>query len=127
MVRVGGFDILSHFDVPVRVGWKIYGHYDPLEHEEFIRPVLESCIERGIALDINTAALRRSANVLTPGKEILTWFSEMGGERVTLGSDAHRPDHVGAGLELAIESARAAGLRYVTHFEQRRARMVKIG
>jgi len=127
MARVGGFDILPHFDVPVRVGWKIYGHYDPLEHEEYIRPVLKSCIEQGIALDINTAALRRSANVLTPGEVILSWFSEMGGERVTLGSDAHRPDHVGAGLELAIESARAAGLNYVTYFEQRQARMVKIG
>jgi histidinol-phosphatase (PHP family) len=127
MARVGGFDILSHFDVPVRVGWKIYGHYNPLEHEEFIRPVLERCIEQGIALDINTAALRRSANILTPGEEILSWFSGMGGERVTLGSDAHRSDHVGAGLELALESTRAAGLKYVTQFEQRQARMVKIG
>ena len=127
MASVGGFDVLSHFDVPVRVGWKTYGHYNPREHEESIRPVLESCIEQGIALDINTAALRRSANVLTPGGEILSWFREMGGERVTLGSDAHRPDHVGADLELALESARAAGLKYVTQFEHRQARMVKIG
>jgi histidinol-phosphatase (PHP family) len=88
---------------------------------------LESCIEQGIALDINTAALRRSASVLTPGGEILSWFREMGGEKVTLGSDAHLPDHVGADLELALESARAAGLKYVTQFEHRQARMVKIG
>jgi len=126
MTRVGGFDILSHFDVVVRVGYDVYREYDPCRYEDVIRPALRNCIERGIALDLNTAALRRRAKLLTPGLDILRWYVEMGGERVTLGSDSHRPEQVGFGLEAALQVAEAAGLRYVTQFERREARMIPI-
>jgi histidinol-phosphatase (PHP family) len=126
MTRAGDFDVLSHFDVPVRTGFSVYGGYDPREHEDRIRPVLRNCIERGIALDLNTAALRGRARTLTPGLEILRWYVEMGGERVTLGSDAHRPEHVGLHLEAALETAQAAGLQHLTFFEGREARLVRL-
>jgi histidinol-phosphatase (PHP family) len=126
MTRVGGFDILSHFDVPVRTAFAVYGRYDAREHEAYVRPVLANCIERGIALDLNTAALRRRARVLTPGLDILRLYVEMGGERVTLGSDAHRPEQVGSHLDVAMDIARQAGLKYLTHFEQRQARLVPL-
>jgi len=122
----GGFDILSHLDVPVRTAQAVYGRYDPREHEDSIRPVLRACVEGGLALDINTAALRRRAKVLNPGLDILRWYVELGGERVTLGSDAHRPKQVGAGLDAALDAARAAGLKYLTFYEGRQARLVPI-
>lgn len=126
MTAVGGFDILSHFDVPVRIAFIVYGHYDPRDYEDSIRPVLRNVIAHGIALDLNTAALRRRAKVLTPGLDILRWYVELGGERVTLGSDAHEPKQVGSYLPEAIEIARAAGLKYLTHLERRQARLVPI-
>lgn len=126
MTRSGDFDILSHFDVPVRTAFAVYGLYEPERHEATIRAILRNCIRRGIALDLNTAALRRTANVLTPGLTILRWYTEMGGDRVTLGSDAHHPEHVGMHLEVALHTAWAAGLRSVTMFENRQARLVPI-
>jgi len=126
LTRVGGFDSLSHFDVPVRTSHAVYGGYDPKPFEDYIRPVLKNCVERGLALDVNTAALRRRANVLTPGLDILRWYAELGGERVTLGSDSHFPENVGAGLDVALDTIRAAGLKYVTQFERRQARLVRI-
>lgn len=124
MTRVGGFDILSHFDVPVRTGFNVYGRYDPKEHEDMIRPALKNVIEKGIALDVNTKGLDIPAKMLTPGLEILRWYVEMGGERITLGSDAHRPIRVGKDLEFAMAVAREAGLKYVTMFENRQPRLV---
>jgi histidinol-phosphatase (PHP family) len=121
-----GFDVLSHLDVPVRTAFAVYGRYDPNEHAEYIRPVLRNCVERGLALDLNTAALRRRVQVLNPGLEILRWYVELGGERVTLGSDAHRPDQVGQGLDVALAAARAAGLKYLTFYEQRQPRLVPL-
>jgi histidinol-phosphatase (PHP family) len=118
--------VLSHFDVVVRVGKPMYGRYDPHRYEEAIRAVLKNCIERDIALDLNTQGLRNRCQLLTPGVEILTWYREMGGERVTLGSDAHSSDDIAANFDLAIEAMRAAGLKYVTMFERREAKMVKI-
>ena len=126
MTRVGGFDVLSHFDVVVRVGVPIYGGYDPRRYEEMIRAVLQNCIAHGIALDINTQGLRNRCQRLTPGVEILTWYRELGGERVTLGSDAHQPDNIAAHFDLALEAMQAAGLKYVTQFEQREAKMARI-
>ncbi len=123
MTRVATFDILSHFDVPVRVGFDVYGYYDPKEHEDAIRPVLKNCIERGLALDINTRALQLAAKALTPGLDILRWYAQMGGERITFGSDAHRPVRVGEGIETALAVAKEAGLKYVTLFEQRQAQL----
>jgi histidinol-phosphatase (PHP family) len=124
MTRVGGFDILSHFDVVVRTAVQIYGSYDPRDYEECIRPVLKNCVERGIALDINTKGLRTKINMLTPNEDILRWYAEMGGERVTLGSDSHQPKHVGAGCETALRAAQAAGLKHLTYFEKRQAKLV---
>ncbi len=126
MTRSGGFDILSHFDVVVRVGQPIYGEYDPRRYEDVIRAVLRNCIGHGITLDINTKGLRDRCRLLTPGVEILRWYAELGGERVTLGSDAHRPEHLGANFDAALEAMRAAGLKYVTMFERREAKLVKI-
>ncbi|MBI4771632.1 MAG: histidinol-phosphatase HisJ family protein [Chloroflexi bacterium] len=124
MTRVGGFDVLSHFDVVLRHGVRFWGAYDPTRYEDWIRPVLENCIRQGIALDLNTAVVRRFAAQLTPGVRILTWYREMGGERLTLGSDSHRPENVGADLDRAIAAAREAGFTQLTRFEARRPRQV---
>ena len=124
MTRTGDFHILSHLDVPVRTAFAIYGSYDPLSFEALIRPVLRNCIDRGIALEINAGTLRRSAGILTPGLPILEWYAEMGGLHLTLGSDAHRPEHVGSGLDAALAAARKAGLRYLTRFEGRQGQLI---
>ncbi len=120
MTHAGGFDVLSHFDVVLRYGVRFYGGYDPARYEAMIRQVLQNCIEHGIALDINTAVVRRYAKQLCPGVQVLTWFREMGGELVTLGSDSHQPQNVGADLDLAIAAAQQAGFEFATQFEARR-------
>jgi histidinol-phosphatase (PHP family) len=126
MTRLGGFDVLGHLDFPVRTAFDVYHGYNPRSYETLIRPVLQNCIERGIALDVNTSAMRKQARVLLPGLEILRWYAEMGGERVTLGSDAHRPEHVAAYLDVALEAIKAAGLRFLTRFEGRLPRLIPL-
>ena len=126
MTRAAGIDILSHFDVPVRAAFDVYGEYDPRRYEATIRPVLRNCIERGIALDVNTKGLRSPCRVLTPGLTILRWYADMGGDRVTLGSDAHNPRYVGADFAAALDAIRAAGLTHVLRFERRQATAVAI-
>lgn len=126
MTLAGGFDVLSHFDLPARMSRQFYGAYDPAPFADQIRAVLANCVTHGIALDINTAALRRGTPTLTPGETVLGWFRELGGERITLGSDSHRPANLGANLEDAIVAARAAGFRYVTQYQLRVAHMVPL-
>lgn len=123
MTRLGGFDVLSHFDVLTRTAHAVYGLYEPSDYEDLIRPILRNCIEQGIALDLNTSALRKRANVLTPNLTILRWYVDLGGERVTLGSDAHKPHDIGSHLDVAVAIAKEAGLRYLTYFSARQAEL----
>lgn len=85
-------------------------------------------IPRGIALEINTASfLKRDsfpANQLD--MNILKRYKEMGGELITLGSDAHDPSRVGQGFQEATELIKSAGFRYLTHFVRRRPVMERI-
>ncbi len=119
MTRLGGFDILGHLDVPIRTAYDTYPSYDPRRYESLVRPVLRNCIEQGIALEINTSALRRTANILLPGRVILCWYADMGGDVVTIGSDAHRSDQLAAHLDVALTAAKAAGIRHIARFDRR--------
>jgi histidinol-phosphatase (PHP family) len=125
MVRVADIDIVAHFDVPARVAKPIIG-YDPTRYEDAIRAVLKIVIQRGLALDVNVAGLRKPSRVISPDPLILGWYAQMGGERVTLGSDAHALDHLGLNLDKAIQAIQDAGLTQVTQYEKRQARLMPI-
>ena len=125
MLQTADLDILAHLDVPVRTAKPIIG-YDPARYEDQIRRILRTVIDRGLALDVNAAGLRKPAQNLMPDPLILKWYAGMGGERLTLGSDAHQSDQVGLHLDAALEAVRAAGLTHVTQFERRQARLIPI-
>ena len=125
MVSVADIDIVAHLDIPSRTGIPIFG-YDPLRYEEKIRAVLEVVIRRGLTLDINAAGLRKPSNNLMPDARIVRWYAEMGGRRVTLGSDAHERKQVGLHLDAALDTVRAAGLTHVVQFERRESRLVPL-
>ncbi len=117
----GGFDILAHLDVLKRRGAERYGPFHPERYEAEIRAVLRACARNDIAVEINTSTLRRSVRQTSPTLPVLTWFRQEGGRWLTLGSDAHLPEHVGFGLDQCLQLARAAGFEVVARFEQRRS------
>jgi histidinol-phosphatase (PHP family) len=126
MTQAPQFDILGHLDVPVRNGKPIWGFYDPRRYEALIRDVLQNCIDRGIAIEVNSGGLHRPANNLMPDLLILQWYSEMGGQRLTLGSDAHSPADVGLHLDQALKFIRESGLRFITRYERRQASLLPL-
>ena len=122
MVTQADFDVLAHMDIVKRYGFDEYGEYMPRKYEADIRAVLRAVAQKDIALEVNTSTLRRPIHQTTPSPEILTWFHEEGGKWVTLGSDAHRPENVGAGLEKAYSFVRDAGFNYLAGFKGRQPR-----
>ena len=80
------------------------------------------CAERGLALEINTVTLRRPVSQAAPAEVVLRWFREESGRWVTLGSDAHLPEHVGFGLEQAIDAIKSVGYSNLACFEARQPR-----
>jgi histidinol-phosphatase (PHP family) len=125
LLQTADFDILAHLDVPARTGKPIFG-YDPIRYEDQIRSILHLVIERKLVLDVNTSGLRKTAQNLSPDPLILKWYAGMGGERLTLGSDAHAANQVGLHLDAALDAVRLAGLTHVTQFERRLEKLIPL-
>ena len=87
------------------------------------REIFRFLTENGKALEINTASWQQDAPW---GLDILKCYRSMGGEYVTVGSDTHGAERVGARIGEAVELARAAGIRYLAVFENRRPRMLPL-
>jgi histidinol-phosphatase (PHP family) len=127
LAQAGDFDILSHIDYPSRYNKHVHaGAYDIREYEDIIREVLRAVIARGKGIEINTNPLRKGLADPNPPAVVIRWYHELGGEILTLGSDAHMPKDVGAGIDRAMAIAKDAGFTHIAVFEQRKPAFVKI-
>jgi len=124
--ETGECDILAHLDLVKRKGTR---HYGPFPFERFrdqIATILEAIIRRGIALEVNTSGLRQASRDTLPGMETIALYREMGGERITVGSDAHTPEDLAAGIPEALRRIAHAGFRTITVFEARQPRLIAL-
>ncbi len=125
-VGSGLFDLIGHLDVVKRYAQAAYGPFQAQRHAEAIRDILQLAVQRGVGLDLNTSGWRQPCAELYPAPEILSWYRELGGEIVTLGSDAHAVEQLGYGLPEAAELARATGFRALARYERRQVRWVDL-
>ncbi len=114
---------LGHLDYVVRYTGIAQTGYSLAEYRELIEPVLKLLIERGIALELNTAGMKKGIGKPNPPVEVLRLYKELGGEMVTVGSDAHRPEFVGYRFPEAAEILENAGFAYYTVFRNKKPEM----
>ena len=127
VAATGDFDVLAHIDLVKRYAPKStsgFGRSSP--YHDSIRSALMSIVERGIGLEINTSPIRMGHSEPCPSLDILRWYHELGGEMVTLGSDAHAPCDVGSDLVAACAMAEAAGFSRLATYERRQVRWLRI-
>ena len=123
----GQFDSLAHLTYPLRY---ITGQYhipvDLSRYDSIIDEILRTLAQKGLGLEINTAGLRREIGQTAPTLPYIKRFRQLGGEILTFGSDAHRAQDLGAGLDTAIEMAKEAGFSYFAFFKKREPRMLSL-
>ena len=109
--RSGLFGAIAHFDYVS----KYAGPNKVLLRDESLRRRLLEClyeiIKSGAALEINTHGLLRAPRNFYPAVELLRPYRELGGKRVTVGSDAHEAHEVGLGIGAAYAMVDALGFR----------------
>lgn len=92
------FDSLGHLDYVVRYGVREYGtdgEYSYYDYSEIIDEILNIIIRKDIALEVNTGSYRCGMKEPNPNRTILKRYKELGGRLLTIGADAHVPQHVG--------------------------------
>jgi len=113
-----------HFDVLAHLTYIAKTHAHPArrlvpyeEHREIIDEILRQLALRGKGLELNTSGMDRCGGYL-PTADIFRRFKELGGEIVTVGSDAHNCARVG---QYTFEACRILKdiFGYVCTFEAR--------
>lgn len=127
MCREADFDVLGHLTYPLRyiIGDSGIG-IDMGKYEEVIREIFRTLIGRGKGIEINTSGLRQKIAEALPSLEYVKLYRELGGELLTIGSDAHRAADLGAGIREGEEIAKAAGFDKLTYFIGRKPEYIKI-
>lgn len=117
------YDVLGHFDFIIR-----YAPYDDrsMKYSEFsdlFDEIFKTLINAGKGIEINTGSYRVTGSNKDAifDENILKRYKELGGEIVTLGSDAHSEEFIGYGFEKFIEIIKKCGFKYIAHYNNRKA------
>lgn len=113
------FDVLGHITYIGKLAANPYRR--PIayaDYKDHLDEILRILVSRGKGIEINTSGVDRCGDYL-PGVDYLRRFKELGGEIVTVGSDAHDESRVGQYCKEAC-CAVADVFGYVCTFENRK-------
>ena len=115
------FHVYGHLDYIVRYAPHQEGNpndYSYPDYTDLLDEVLKALIHGGKGIEINTAGLKYGLGYPHPKLDIIRRYRELGGELITIGSDAHKPEHLCYDFNMIPELLKQAGFRYYAVFTQ---------
>jgi histidinol-phosphatase (PHP family) len=116
----GLFDIIGHADL-----CKKFGFYPRQDCTPLFTRFLQAARRHGLAIELNTAGLRKECKEIYPSLSLLRLAAQLG-VPITFGSDAHAPEEVGLNLAEAVSLAGAAGFSHCCRFTRRKRQVVTL-
>lgn len=120
-----GFDVYGHLDYAVRYCPDSSFVYQFQDYQDIFEILLKRLIEQGKGIEINTAGIAK-IGYPHPHIETLKLYKELGGEIITIGSDAHKKEDIGFGFDVAEELLKNNGFQYYTVFKDRKPEFIKL-
>lgn len=124
-----GFHVCGHIDYIVRYApsSKVkYHEYDYHYYQDVIDEILKTLIKHEKGIEINTSGYKYGLGHPHPKTEVLKRYKELGGEIITIGSDAHKPEHLAYNFQHAGELLKSLGYDYHTVFKKGKPIMIKL-
>lgn len=115
-------DTLGHLDYIVRYAKRFFGEDTALlssDFPELLEAIYRFLIAHDISLEVNTGAYRCGLTEPNPSIELLQFYYDCGGRAITIGADAHKPEHVGLAFEQLPELLRSVGFTTYRHYQGR--------
>lgn len=127
VAALGCFDVMAHIGYCRRYMFRagVDAAMTLEKHGEKIRLLLRTLIDSGKGIEINCSGIRDGCGPF-PSPEILRLYRDLGGEIVTVGSDAHTPETAAACVREGYAVLRACGFGYVTVFRQRKPAFLRL-
>lgn len=116
IIAFDDFDVYGHIDYVVRYGPNKNKYYSYEKFREIIDEILRTLITRGKGIEINTGGFKYGLGHPNPTEAVLRRYRELGGEIITLGSDAHAPEHVAYDFHKVPAILTNCGFKYFTIF-----------
>lgn len=110
------FQTLGHLDYVVRYGKLREKEYSYTDYADIIDEILKLLIEKEKGLEVNSAGLKYGLPFAHPHPDVLKRYRELGGEIITIGADAHKPEHIAYDFAKAEEILKSCGFKYYTEF-----------
>ncbi len=118
--QTGLIDVLGHLDLIKKFGYVPHNGLG-----ELYSRTAEVISASGVTVEMNTAGLRKPCAELYPGPALLAELATRG-VPLTVGSDAHVPDDVGAGWAEARHALADVGVTALSVFRRRRREEVSL-
>lgn len=120
------FDTYAHIDYLIRYAPGKNKGYTYEKHAAVLDKALNTIIEHDLALEVNTAGYKYGLGQPNPQADILKRYLELGGEKITIGADAHKPEHIAYDFKKAEELLKTLGFKYYTVFKKRQPVMLPL-
>lgn len=120
--ETGLFDSLAHPDLIKNVTTKVWS---PNAIMDDIRHALDRIAATGVAMELNTSGVNKTISEMNPFPAMLKEMCQRN-IPVTLGADAHEPDRVADGYEIALQLLLECGFSHVSFFLERKRHEVLI-
>lgn len=118
------FDVYGHLDYVCRY---INVPYLPSDFTDLIDEILRKIIELGKGIEVNTASLSKGLHFPHPHPFILKRYLELGGEIITVGSDAHSAPNIAAHFMETEKHLLSLGYKYYATYKDRKPSFHKLG
>ncbi len=110
------YSVLGHMDLIVRYDKE--GIYPFEKLKPILTEILKIVIADGKGIEVNTSSHRYGLKDLTPSRDILRLYRELGGRIITIGSDSHKKEHLGAYIEETKQELKSLGYKEYCTFDK---------
>lgn len=120
------YQVYGHLDYIIRYLPVEEKNYQYSDYADLIDVALKSLINQGKGIECNSAGLKYQLGFAHPKVEILKRYKELGGEILTIGSDAHKPEHLAYDFPMVKDMLKDIGYRYYTIFKDQKPEFIKL-
>ena len=121
LAQWGKCDVITHITYPLRyIEGKYHRKVELSLYDDLIDELFRTIIEKDLVLEVNSSGLRQEIGRPLPDEPYLRRYYDLGGRKLSFGSDAHRAEDLGKGIPECRQMAKRIGFTETVTFRNRK-------